>query len=102
MSHESSHAHDSQLTPPTMLRSMRTPGWVFVLLILLIIGVGIYAYFTTPLPFGLSSVVRTPGGANAAPTSAVPQGARTSAGQTLVLGSTNGVVQAMQRNKDLQ
>ena len=81
---------------------MRTPGWVFVLLILLIIGVAIYAYFTTPLPFGLSSVVRTPGGANvAAPTSGVPQGARTSAGQTLVLGATNVVIQSVQRNQDL-
>jgi hypothetical protein len=80
----------------------RTPLWVFVLLVLLIIGIGVYAYFTTPLPLGLSSVVRTPGGANvAAPTPSPAPGARTSAGQTLVLGSTSVVVDSVQRNQDL-
>jgi len=42
---------------------MRTPSWLIVLLLLVVVGVGIYGYFTTPLPFGLSSVIRTPGGA---------------------------------------
>jgi Domain of unknown function (DUF4352) len=82
---------------------MRAPLWLFVLLFLVIVGIGVYGYFTTPLPFGLSSVIRTPGGSNVATTSTVgaPAGARTAAGQTLVLGSTNVVVQAVQRNQDL-
>jgi hypothetical protein len=81
---------------------LRAPLWVSVLLVLVIIGLGVYAYFTTPLPFGLSSVIRTPGGANVAPApSSGPQGARTAAGQTLVLGSTSVVVEAVQRNQDL-
>ena len=83
---------------------MRAPLWLFVLLFLVIVGIGVYGFFTTPLPFGLSAVIRTPGGSNAsAPTSAVgaPAGARTAAGQTLVLGSTNVVIQSVQRNQDL-
>jgi hypothetical protein len=80
----------------------RTPLWVFVLLVLVIIGVGVYAFFTTPLPFGLSSVIRTPGGVNVAPVApSGPQGTRTAAGQTLVLGSTSIMVEAVQRNQDL-
>ena len=81
------------------------PTWAIVLLLLVIVGVGVYAYFTTPLPFGLSAVIRTPGGANvpAAPSGpAVAPGARTAAGQPLVLGATNVVVAAVQRNQDLQ
>jgi Domain of unknown function (DUF4352) len=85
--------------PPFM---RRTPLWVFVLLFVVIVGLGVYAFFTTPLPFGLSSVIRTPGGATgAAPSPAPAQGARTSAGQALVLGSTNVTVQSVQRGQDL-
>ena len=81
---------------------LRTPLWVFALLVLAIVVIGVYAYFTTPLPFGLSSVVRTPGGANPTPVPTAPApGARTAAGQTLVLGSTSIVVSAVQRNQDL-
>jgi hypothetical protein len=86
----------------------RAPLWLIVLLLLAIVGLGVYAYFTTPLPFGLSSVIRTPGGANVptATTSGgapigVPAGARTAAGQPLVLGATNLIVQTVQRNQDL-
>jgi Domain of unknown function (DUF4352) len=84
---------------------MRTPSWLIVLLVLVILGVGVYAYFTTPLPFGLSSVIHTPGGANVpnnAPPGAPPQtSARAQAGQPLVMGALSVVVQAVQRNQDL-
>jgi len=84
---------------------MRAPLWVIVLLILAIIGIGVYGYFTTPLPFGLSAVIPTPGGGNtgtpSATTPGAPAGIRTAAGQPLVLGATNVVVQAVQRNQDL-
>jgi hypothetical protein len=84
---------------------LRAPKSVLLLLVLVIVGLAVYGYFTTPLPFGLSSVIRTPGGANVAPggTNAVgaPLGARTAAGQPLVLGAANVVVQAIQRNQDL-
>jgi hypothetical protein len=75
--------------------------WLILLLLLAAIGVGVYAYYTTPLPYGLSSVIRTPAG-EAVPTP-VPTavGARTSAGQALVLGATSISVQAIQRNQDL-
>ena len=80
----------------------RAPSWLIVLLVLVILGIGVYGYFTTPLPFGLSSVVRTPGGSNV-PTQTSPTNTsvRASAGQPLVLGSLNVVVQAAQRNQDL-
>jgi hypothetical protein len=74
------------------------------LLVLAIVGIGVYGFFTTPLPFGLSSVIRTPGGASVASSSApvgVPAGTRTAAGQPLVLGATNVVIQGIQRNQDL-
>jgi hypothetical protein len=83
---------------------IRAPLWLFGLLLLAIIGLGVYGYFTTPLPLGLSSVIRTPGGANTGASGSnigVPAGTRTAAGQPLVLGSTNIVVQAIQRNQDL-
>jgi len=83
---------------------VRAPLWLIVLLLLAAIGVGVYAYFTTPLPLGLSSVVRTPGGESAFPTpvpSVAPVGARTPAGQALVLGATSVVVQSVLRNQDL-
>ena len=59
-----------QSARPLYSPAMRAaPAWAIVLLLLVIVGLGIYAYFTTPLPFGLSAVIRTPGGAN------VPAGA---------------------------
>jgi hypothetical protein len=76
-----------------------------MVLILAAVGLGVYAYLTTPLPFGLSSVIRTPGGgAQSSPSGApigVPASSRTAAGQPLVLGATNLVVQSVQRNQDL-
>jgi hypothetical protein len=84
---------------------MRAPLWLILLLALAIVGLAVYGYFTTPLPLGLSSVIRTPGGANtgtpAGPPIGVPAGARTAAGQPHVLGSTNVVIQTVQRNQDL-
>ena len=83
---------------------VRAPLWLILLLILAIVGLGVYGYFTTPLPFGLSSVIQTPGGGLAAPstsTRSTPAGTRTVAGQPLVLGATNVVVQSVQRNQDL-
>jgi hypothetical protein len=84
---------------------MRAPLWLILLIVLAIVGLGVYGYFTSPLPLGLSSVIRTPGGSNvAAPTGtavSVPAGARTAAGQPLVLGATNVLVQTVQRNQDL-
>lgn len=82
---------------------MRAPVWLIVLLLLVIVGVGVYGYFTTPLPFGLSSVIRTPGGSAAPPQpvgGAAPS-ARAAAGHPLVLGAANVLVQATQRNQDL-
>jgi hypothetical protein len=82
---------------------MRAPLWLFVLLLLAIIGLGVYGYFTTPLPLGLGSIIHTPGGANVGtPPSAGGGGAtRAAAGQPLVLGAANIVVQTVQRNQDL-
>ena len=87
-----------------MCQVRSAPTWAIVLLLLIIVGLGIYAYFTTPLPFGLSAVIRTPGGASvpAAPSGpSVAPGTRTAAGQPLVLGAVNVVVAAVQRNQDL-
>jgi hypothetical protein len=68
--------------------------------------VGVYAYFTTPLPLGLSAVVRTPGGANVSLTPTATQTAsapvaRAPAGQPLLLGATSVAIHAVQRNQDL-
>jgi hypothetical protein len=84
---------------------MRAPLWLIVLTVLVIVGVGVYGYFTTPLPLGLSSMIRTPGGANTGGPSGAPIGVpasmRTAAGQPLVLGATNVIVHSVQRNQDL-
>jgi Domain of unknown function (DUF4352) len=82
---------------------MRAPVWLIALLVLLIVGIGVYGYFTTPLPLGLNSVIRTPGGAN------LPQGAngpgaspaRTAAGQPLQLGALTVSVETVQRNQNV-
>jgi Domain of unknown function (DUF4352) len=83
----------------------RAPLWLILLLILAIVGLGVYGYFTTPLPLGLSSVIQTPGGANLVPPSAGASGGstgrRTAAGQPLVLGATSVVIQSVQRGQDL-
>lgn len=85
---------------------VRAPLWVIALLVLAIIGLGVYGYFTTPLPFGLSAYVPTPGGLNTSGSAGgvgggIPAGARTAAGQPLVLGATRVLVQSVQRNQDL-
>jgi len=84
---------------------MRAPLWLILVIVLAIVGLGVYGYFTTPLPLGLSSVIRTPGGSNVPTPSStaagVASGARTAAGQPLVLGATNVVIQSVQRNQDL-
>ncbi len=86
--------------------AMRAPLWLIALLLLVIVGVAIYGYFTTPLPFGLSSVIRTPA---STPTSAplvlnpapVSPGARAAGGQALTLGAVSVAVQGVQRGQDL-
>jgi hypothetical protein len=85
---------------------IRVPFWLIGVLLVAAIFVGIYAYFTTPLPYGLSSVISTPGGANQpqrpVPTlSAAAANARASAGQPLLLGAASVLVQSVQRNQDL-
>jgi hypothetical protein len=84
----------------------RAPVSVLLLLLLVVVGLAVYGYFTTPLPFGLSAVIQTPGGANVPAQSATSPaggrpGARTAAGQPLVLGAATVVVQQIQRNQDL-
>ncbi len=84
---------------------IRAPRSVLLLLVLAIVGLSVYGYFTTPLPLGLSSVIRTPGGSSlpapATSPTGVPVGARTAAGQPLMLGAAEVVVQAIQRNQEL-
>src|SRR5919199_3667269 len=83
---------------------MRAPAWLIALLVLVIVGVGVYGYFTTPLPFGLNSVIRTPGAANAPQAGQPAAGAspaRTAAGQPLLLGALTVTVETVQRNQDL-
>lgn len=87
---------------------MRTPTWLIVVLLLAILGLGVYGYFTTPLPFGLSNVIRTPGGAAAtgAPSPTMPPagmapGAHVVAGQPLTLGAVSVAISSVQRNQDL-
>ena len=87
---------------------IRAPLWLIGLLLLAAIFVGVYAYFTTPLPYGLGELVQTPGAANApaqaTPTStqtAAAANARAAAGQPLLLGAASVVVQGVERNQDL-
>jgi hypothetical protein len=80
---------------------MRARRRVVVVLLVVILAIGIYGYFTTPLPFGLSSVIRTPGGAAGGQPSAAPPSARSAAGQPLVLGAVNVEIQAVQRNQEV-
>jgi Domain of unknown function (DUF4352) len=83
---------------------IRAPLWFIGLLVVAAIFVGVYAYLTTPLPFGLSGVIRTPASSSAAPVATQPNGTptgRAGAGQPLALGSASVVVQAVQRNQDL-
>ena len=82
---------------------VRAPLWFIGLLVVAAIIVGVYAYLTTPLPFGLSGVIRTPG-SSASPITAQPSGTptgRAGAGTPLALGSATVAVQAIQRNQDL-
>jgi len=90
------------------LIKLRAP-WRFIgLLLLAAILIGVYAYFTTPLPYGLASYIQTPAGQNAAVattpsatlTAASPS-ARAPAGQPLVLGAASVAIQSVERNQDL-
>ena len=83
---------------------IRAPLWFIGLLVVAAIIVGVYAYFTTPLPFGLSAVIRTPATGSTVPIASQPNATptgRATAGQPLVLGSASVVVQGVQRNQDL-
>ncbi len=85
---------------------IRAPLWLIGLLIIAALGVGVYAYYTTPLPYGLGELISTPGGGN------VPGGGvttasggtatgRAPAGQTLQLGAASVTVTSIARNQDL-
>lgn len=86
---------------------IRAPLWFIGLLLLAAIFIGVYAYFTTPLPYGLGAYVKTPAGeigASATPSatqSPLAANSRAAAGQPLLLGATSITVQAVQRNEDL-
>jgi hypothetical protein len=85
---------------------IRAPLWLFGLLIVAALFVGVYAYVTTPLPFGLGALIGTPGGASvpigAAPTqTAQAATARAPVGQPLVLGAASVMVTSIARNQDL-
>lgn len=85
---------------------IRAPLWLIGLLLLAAIFVGVYAYFTTPLPYGLGEYIKTPGGANfpatpVATVGTVAANARAAVGQPLVLGAASVAVQTVQRNQDL-
>jgi hypothetical protein len=72
-----------------------------------VLALVVYGFFTQPLPFGLSGVVRNPGAgagttaSSGASGTAVSAAARTSAGQPLSLGAVSVVVEGVQRNQDL-
>lgn len=84
---------------------IRAPLWLIAVLLIAAIGVGVYAYYTTPLPLGLSSVFpNTPGGQTAlalTPTVVPLPTGRAPAGQPLLLGATSVTVQSVQRNQAL-
>jgi uncharacterized protein DUF4352 len=87
---------------------VRAPLWFIGLLLLAAIFIGVYAYFTTPLPYGLASYIQTPGGANvgvatpsATRAAAATASARAPAGQALVLGAASVAIQSVERNQDL-
>jgi uncharacterized protein DUF4352 len=68
------------------------------LLLVAAILVAVYAYYTTPLPFGLSSVIETPGGVSAPSPTSITQ---TGSSGPLMLGAASVAVQSIQRNQDL-
>jgi hypothetical protein len=85
---------------------IRAPLWLIGLLFVAAIVVGVYAYYTTPLPYGLGELVSTPGGGNppvaALPTqTALSAGAHAPVGQPLVLGAASVLVTSVARNQDL-
>jgi hypothetical protein len=85
---------------------IRAPLWLIGVLIAAAIVVGVYAYLTTPLPYGLGELVSTPGGANAPVRAVATQVAATSpghapVGQPLALGAASVIVTSIARNQDL-
>jgi hypothetical protein len=83
---------------------VRAPLWFIGLLVVAAIIVGVYAYLTTPLPFGLSGFIRTPASGSTSPIAVQPNATPTGhapAGAPLTLGSASVLVQAVQHNQDL-
>jgi hypothetical protein len=85
---------------------IRAPLWLIGLLIVAAVGVGLYAYYTTPLPYGLGELISTPGGGNPAGGAGATQtggtaAGRTPAGQTLQLGAASVTVSSIALNQDL-
>lgn len=80
------------------------PLWAVAAVFILLVGLGVYGYFTQPLPFGLSGVVNNPGGQAARPVQVPAQqapGARVSATQPLGLGAVTVGVLGVQRGQNL-
>lgn len=68
----------------------------------MLLGIVVYGYFTTPLPFGLSSVIHTPGGSSQSTLPVVSgTGTPTTAVSTMALGLVTLTVEQVQRNVDL-
>jgi hypothetical protein len=80
----------------------RAPPRLVIGGILIVLALLVYGFFTQPLPFGLSSVVRNPGASSSPSASAPVQAtARTSAGQPLSLGAVTVAIESVDRNQDL-
>jgi hypothetical protein len=80
----------------------RAPPRLVIGGILIVLALLVYGYFTQPLPFGLSSLVRNPGaGSGAAAGAPVSPTVRTSAGQPLSLGAVTIAIENIDRNQDL-
>jgi hypothetical protein len=80
----------------------RAPPRLVISGILIVLALLVYGFFTQPLPFGLSSVVRNPG-AGSSPSAGAPvqATARTGAGQPLSLGAVTVSIESVDRNQDL-
>ncbi len=84
---------------------MRAPNWLLALLVLVLVALVVYAYFTAQLPLGLSSTVRPPGSTPQPSTGAVTNpaqvapGARVAAGQALALGAVSVSISGVQRQE---
>ena len=86
---------------------MRRDTQSLLLALVLLVGVGLWGYFTAQLPLGLSTVLRPPGGPPATPITSSTQpdgpaaGGRVAAGQPLAVGAVTVSVQGVQRRQEV-